>query len=437
MRPERYAFGPFLLDVAERRLARGAEPIHLAPKAHDLLVALVRHAGRLVTKQELLDGVWPDAFVEEGILTVHVSALRKVLGDGEGNGYIETVPRAGYRFVGAVTGANERPRPPGDDARPLEAHELVGRGRAHLLSASFFELPHAVAAFTEAIRVDPTFGAAHAGLAQARCAQASLGALPHVEAYASAKASALRALAMDQVSADAQVALGQVLFLAEWDGLGAERSFQRALDINPDHAEAYLWYGSLLEARGALERGLRTKQQAMQRDPASAFVLLQIATSFWYQRRYDEAIRWGERAHQANPQHLLAREFLHDAYWKAGDLERLLATHRSHAEAFGVAEEVAAVTEAADQLRVASRRDGMRGVARHLLEHSLFPGVGGSAARMAMLAAAVGESDAAFARLDAAIAERDPGVVHLAVAPQWDGLRDDPRFAERLARVRL
>jgi len=109
---------------------RHGEAIRLAPKALDLLIALVRDAGRLVTKDQLLARVWPDSFVEEGILTVQISALRKARG-GEAS-YIETVPRTGYRFVAPVTIV-----PSAADlmlrgaARPIEVYELVGRGRAH------------------------------------------------------------------------------------------------------------------------------------------------------------------------------------------------------------------------------------------------------------------------------------------------------------------
>ena len=78
---ELYEFGEFTLDVPERRLTRGALRVHLAPKTYDVLVALVRRAGHLVTKRELLDRIWPDVFVEEGIVTVHVASLRKALSD--------------------------------------------------------------------------------------------------------------------------------------------------------------------------------------------------------------------------------------------------------------------------------------------------------------------------------------------------------------------
>ena len=78
--------------------------LHLAPKTYyDVLVTLVRRAGRLVTKRELLERVWPNVFVEEGILTVHISSLRKALGDTRRSpAYIETVSRSGYRFIAAV-----------------------------------------------------------------------------------------------------------------------------------------------------------------------------------------------------------------------------------------------------------------------------------------------------------------------------------------------
>ena len=102
-----YSFGEFTLDVPDRRLTRGGCPVHLAPKTYDVLVILIRRAGRLVTKQELLESVWPGVFVDEGILTVHVAALRKALGDTRRSpAYIETVSRSGYRFVAAVRHAS-------------------------------------------------------------------------------------------------------------------------------------------------------------------------------------------------------------------------------------------------------------------------------------------------------------------------------------------
>ncbi len=98
---EQYEFGPFRVDVAERVLTKGQQVIPLTPKAFDTLVVLVRNSGHVVEKDALLKEVWPDTFVEEGVLAVNVAAIRKALSDGEeGPSYIETVPRRGYRFIG-------------------------------------------------------------------------------------------------------------------------------------------------------------------------------------------------------------------------------------------------------------------------------------------------------------------------------------------------
>jgi DNA-binding winged helix-turn-helix (wHTH) protein len=95
-----YEFGPFRLDPSERRLLCNGHHVALSPKVFNVLIALVRKSGQLVTKEEMLNEVWPDSFVEEGNLTVSISVLRKALGkNNRGSDYIETVMRRGYRFV--------------------------------------------------------------------------------------------------------------------------------------------------------------------------------------------------------------------------------------------------------------------------------------------------------------------------------------------------
>jgi len=430
-RHEVYRFGEFALDVNERRFLKSEEVIPLAPKAQDVLVALVRQAGFLVGKRELLDVVWPDASVEEGILAVHVAALRKALGD---RALIQTVPRAGYRFTAAVT----RISAPGEGLSMrwpigvLPAHpavfELIGRGRSCLLTASRSETPKAVAAFRDAIELDPTYAAAHAGLALACCAQAELRLTPVAAAYSEARAAALRALAMDDSSADAQVALATVLFLSDWNWTGAKRSLERALELDPGHTDGWLVYGRLMEALGDLEQGLAAKQKALERQPSSAAVHLQIAMSYWNQRRYDEVIEWANRSLALDPAHLLAREFVAGAYLKKGDLDRHMAESIAHAASHGVP------AEALDELKRVYALGGRAGVVEYALRQA-----GGSApaVQLALLHGESGNLDEAFRQLDAAIERRDPSLVHLAVAPQWDCLRDDSRFAERVRSMGL
>jgi DNA-binding winged helix-turn-helix (wHTH) protein len=98
--PELYEFGPFRLDPAERKLLRDNQIVALTPKAFDTLLLLVRNSGHLLGKDELIRMLWPDSFVEEGNLSNNIFLLRKAL--GEDPPYIETVPKRGYRFVGAM-----------------------------------------------------------------------------------------------------------------------------------------------------------------------------------------------------------------------------------------------------------------------------------------------------------------------------------------------
>jgi len=440
---ETFHFDEFTLDVRERRLLRGGEVVRVSPKAYDVLVALVQQRGHLVTKEELLTRLWPGTFVEEGSLNVCMSALRKALGeDARRPTYIETVARSGYRFIAAVRFDSENGKSfaPTAVARPVELYELVGRGRSHLLSDSFFELPAAVDAFRSAIAIDPTYAPAHAGLARGRCAQAAFRVVPHQEAFTEAKASALRALAMDSASADAQVALGTVLFLSEWDWMGAERSLHRALEINPDHTEALLQYGSLQEALGRLDDGLRCKQQALARDPRSPGVLVQIAISYWHQRKYDETLVWARRALEIDPKHVLAIQLINHVYMKIGDLPRFADWTVSKAIELGLCEEKVAVLKqvTADMQQVYATA-GLSGLRRFLVDQITNPQLDFDALlKMAFFRAVLygdaGRLDAAFDYLDQAIAFRDPALVHLAVAPDWDSLRGDMRFAERLDR---
>ncbi len=135
-----YVFDGFRIDIAERVLLFETRVLSLTPKAFDTLLVLVENNGHMLTKEELMERIWPDAFVEENNLVQHISAIRKALSEaGSNRKFIETVPRRGYRFLADVresleTGANKKIR-----ATSYERHlkkdksfsrELVIIGRA-------------------------------------------------------------------------------------------------------------------------------------------------------------------------------------------------------------------------------------------------------------------------------------------------------------------
>ena len=96
-----YEFGSFRLDVAQRLLSTAGKSVTLAPKTFDLLLLLVEGQGRVLTKRELMNLLWPDTFVEEASLSYQIAALRKAFGE-EGDAWIETVPKHGYRFAATI-----------------------------------------------------------------------------------------------------------------------------------------------------------------------------------------------------------------------------------------------------------------------------------------------------------------------------------------------
>ncbi|HWP44025.1 MAG TPA: winged helix-turn-helix domain-containing protein, partial [Blastocatellia bacterium] len=136
-----YRFGPFLVDETERALLREGVPVGLTPKAFDTLLALVQSCGTIVSKEDLLQRIWPDTFVEEANLAVNISMLRKALGEREDGGqYIETYPRQGYRFASEVSEfwAEEASGPSAgtDDVEAPRDEGLAGDDRAEYKAAA-------------------------------------------------------------------------------------------------------------------------------------------------------------------------------------------------------------------------------------------------------------------------------------------------------------
>ena len=142
------SFGPFRLLPAQQLLLEGDRPIRLGSRARDILIALVGRPGEVVTKDELLASVWPDTFVEEANLRVHVAALRRALGDGQsGRRYVANIPGRGYSFIAPVNQATASGRfrasniaLRGQRSLPVLLMRVVGR--TDIVSAISTQLPH-------------------------------------------------------------------------------------------------------------------------------------------------------------------------------------------------------------------------------------------------------------------------------------------------------
>jgi TolB-like protein/DNA-binding winged helix-turn-helix (wHTH) protein/Tfp pilus assembly protein PilF len=117
-------FGPFRLLVEKRALLCDGRPVQITPRAAEVLGVLATQANEIVSKEDLLQAVWPDTFVEEANLSVQIAALRKLLAGVGGTIQIETVPKRGYRLVGEVRAIRPGPEPSSGDTHPMPAHSI-------------------------------------------------------------------------------------------------------------------------------------------------------------------------------------------------------------------------------------------------------------------------------------------------------------------------
>ena len=254
-----YEFNGFRLIPSERLLLRNGGAVPLTHKVFDILLLLVRNRGQLVEKEEMLDAVWPEQFVEQHNLTVSMSALRKALGESpDKHEYIETVPKHGYRFI-----ANVREFPNDSSVQSkrhtpsTEAHHLYLKGRYNWNKRTPFWIERAVQYFEQAIQLDPHYALAYAGLADSYNLMAGNSGLPPSETFPKARAAALRALEIDDTLAEAHTSLALVRYLFDWQWSAAERGFQRAIELNPNYATAHHWYGEYLGLCRRFDEGFK------------------------------------------------------------------------------------------------------------------------------------------------------------------------------------
>ena len=235
-----YSFAPFRLDPGAFRLLRGDEPVPLAPKALDLLILLVSRPALMVSKQEIMQTLWPDIAVTDNALTQVVSDLRQALGDDPATPrFIQTVPRRGYRFIAAVdAAAPSRPAAKGPGIREtasLDAFRSFTEGRLKLERMDPAEVPAAIRDFERAIELDARYAPPWVGLAHARywLFEASRARnRPDMPQLTAAIADACQALELDPDFAEAHAALA-LMFTSAWRTQEAVSAGRRAVALDP------------------------------------------------------------------------------------------------------------------------------------------------------------------------------------------------------------
>jgi TolB-like protein/DNA-binding winged helix-turn-helix (wHTH) protein/Tfp pilus assembly protein PilF len=613
-----YKFGSFHLDVDKRLLLRDGEPVALAPKALETLIALIENRDRVSTKDELLQGIWGDTVVEEGGLTRNISILRKTLGEKpDDHQYITTVPGRGYRFVAdvyettadavepvapvpavaeAARGVQGRrwsspwlvlgglavlavalapvylmrsptivgpgrpsitalavlplenlsgdpsqeyfadgmtealianlarvralhvvsrtsvmhfkgaPRPlpqiarmlnvdavlegsvqrTGDRVRinvqlihaPTDTHlwtrayertltdvlalqaevaravaeeiqvQVRAEERARLASAGLVnpvayqeyllgqhylwrlteeDLSRAIDHFERSASVDPTYAATYAGLSHAWWWRGIWGSTTRKEVEQSARAAAAKALELGPSLPEAHVSSGRIKFGYEQDWTGAERDFKRALEIDPNNADAHFFSAMLCMALGCFTESVAHMKRVEELDPLSPTVQSSFGRVLYRARKFDEAIVHFNRAIELAP------------YSPAGAYHRLAEVYEElgrYAEALALLQKAERVENRSGSALATARiyaRMGKLKDARVIVDASR----GSDPYSLAMVYAALGKKDEAFRLLLRAVEESPQLLGYVNTDPKFDSLRSDPRWKEVLHRLNL
>ncbi|HEY3135309.1 MAG TPA: protein kinase [Blastocatellia bacterium] len=307
----------------------------------------------------------------------------------------------------------------------LQGRFLFGKGG---------QLPKAIEYLQSAIKEDPTYAPAYAGLAACYNSLGSVvyGELAPPEARRRAEEAAVKALQLDNTLAEAHAALGYI-YHYNWNWDAVEQELKRAIELNPNSVEAHSNYSSNFSAKGRAEEAIAEVNRAQELDPLSLFISTQRGFILTNARRYDEAIEQLRRVIALDPNHYTAHWFLGIAYASNKRFDEAIATSEKAVVlssrtpgalgvmgmCYGLAGRKVEANKALDELLELNRRRYVTPVA------------------MVQVYIGLGDKDRAFAWLEKAYEERSYFMAYLKVIPLADPLRSDPRFDDLLQRMGL
>ena len=332
------------------------------------------------------------------------------------------------RLGAAGAGAPLVERPTAD----LAAYELYLKGRYVFHARTVGEsIVQAAGYFERAVTRDPSFARAYAGLSDSYTRQAIFGYAPPRPTFAKAKAAAERALALDSTLAEAHVALGHVLCVADFAWADGERELRRAIALDASYVFARGPLAICVASQGRVAEAIALLDTARALDPLSPTVNNLLGRAYVSAGRPDDAIRVLSQMVELNPQLDLAHQQLGHAYLQKGMNVEAIASFRRAAALSGPRDSA--------QLAYAYAVIGQRAEAERILGTLLVPSRSGGALayHLAMAYAGLGDADAAFRWLDRGYAERASFMVGVKAEPGFARLRADPRWTRLLRRMAL
>jgi len=302
-------------------------------------------------------------------------------------------------------------------SRDPQAYNSYLLGRFHRSRPDEASQRRAIAFFQQAIRKDPRYAAAYAGLAECYVLLAWESSIPPLEAWASAQKAVDRALALDDNLAEAHTSQAMVHLQLDRNWEAAERQFRRAIALNANDAAAHHWFSHYLVAMGRFSESLAESRRALELDPLDLQISGHLIWHYLRARDYPNAIQAGLQTLELDPHSQLAFHFLAWTYEDGAQWDKAIDAWQYGSK----------IHPEPSVLREALQTDGPRGYWRARLaflrkqknpENYLF----------AVLHARLGESDQALARLEMAFQMHEPDLIYVKREPAFDSMAGSPRF---------
>ncbi|HKR62014.1 MAG TPA: protein kinase [Pyrinomonadaceae bacterium] len=311
-----------------------------------------------------------------------------------------------------------------------EAYQLYLKGLFNWNKRTPETIRTSIDYFKQAVEKDPTYAQAYAGMALAYAILPQYSAGKPQESMPKAKAAAMKALDLDDTLAEAHTALGLISFTYDWNMAEADRRFERAIELNPNYATAHQWYGGELGATGRFDRAIVEGKSAVELDPLSLIVNVELAATYGYARQNDQAIAQLHKIIDMDPNWYLAHMVLCQTYSYGGQFAEAISECNKARE---LNDDPAVLAYLSRAYALSGRREeALKLVAQmqELAKQRYVPAYG-----FAFPYAALGDKDQAFQWLERSLQDRAWEITYLKVDPAMDSLRSDPRFADLVRRV--
>jgi len=361
--------------------------------------------------------LWGDQFTRK------VSDLFAVQGDISKEIYDSLRPK--------LVGAEAKQLAKHDTENP-EAYQLYLQGLFYWNKWTQDGFQKAIDFFRQAVEKDPAYAQAYAGLADAYTFMGASGYLAPQQVWQSAKSAAMQSVKIDDTLPEGHISLALVRENFDWDWAGAEKEFKRAIELNPNSAEAHHWYGEFLTRLGRFDEARAELKKAQELDPLSLLINTSAGRELYYARQYPAAIEQFRKTLDMDRNFVPAQHGIELAYAQNGMFREAVAERQKVLTLSGSPDLAAAIGDD-------YRQSGYEGVLQSWLEGLNEVSKRGyvSSYNIAQIHARLGHKPEAHAMLERAYSSRDGNLTYVKIDPAFDDLRSDAQFQALLLNLAI